>query len=76
MFRRRMPRVHESLALDGVGQVQSDHAGDSQGGARVLQVPTCRWSSYDARRLGVEPPANVPVASQERAVTSPVWYKP
>jgi hypothetical protein len=44
--------------------------------ARVLQVPTCRWSSYDARRLGVSPPEGIPRWIQERAVTSPTWYAP
>jgi Protein of unknown function (DUF3604) len=40
---------------------------------RVLQNPTCRWSSYDAMRLGVEPPAHVPATIQERAWSSPIW---
>ncbi|MBW2267281.1 MAG: DUF3604 domain-containing protein [Deltaproteobacteria bacterium] len=44
--------------------------------ARVLQVPTCRWSTHDAKRLGVPLPEDVPAAIQERAVTSPVWYAP
>ncbi len=44
--------------------------------ARVLQVPTCRWSTFDAKRLGVPPPDGVPTSIQERAVTSPVWYAP
>ncbi len=44
--------------------------------ARVLQVPTCRWSRFDALRLGRPDPVGVPVLIQERAVTSPIWLRP
>lgn len=44
--------------------------------ARVLQIPTPRWSTYDAVRSGLERPADLPVSIQERAWTSPIWYTP
>ncbi|MEZ4334275.1 MAG: DUF3604 domain-containing protein [Myxococcota bacterium] len=44
--------------------------------ARVLQVPTCRWSTWDAIGLGVERLPGAVAWLQERAVTSPIWLEP
>ena len=44
--------------------------------ARVLEIPTPRWSTYDAFRFGVDLPEGAPVSTQERAYTSPIWYSP
>jgi hypothetical protein len=44
--------------------------------ARVIEIPTPRWTAYDAKRFGVEMSDEVPMTTQERAYTSPIWYTP
>ncbi len=44
--------------------------------ARVLENPTCRWSTWDAIRSGVPPRSDLPATLQERAWSSPIQYRP
>jgi hypothetical protein len=44
--------------------------------ARVLEIPTPRWTAYDAAYFKVKMADNVPMVTQERAFTSPIWYTP
>ena len=45
---------------------------------RVIQIPTPRWTAYDRKFFGLEErmPKSVPLITQDRAYTSPIWYAP
>jgi hypothetical protein len=44
--------------------------------ARVLEIPTPRWTAYDAKYFNMTMPEEVPLVQQDRAYTSPIWYTP
>jgi hypothetical protein len=44
--------------------------------ARVIEIPTPRWTAYDAKRFGVKPVPGTRMTVTERAYTSPIWYTP
>lgn len=44
--------------------------------ARVIEIPTPRWTAYEALRFAVDMDADVPMVTQERAYTSPIWFTP
>ncbi|WP_439107433.1 DUF3604 domain-containing protein [Congregibacter sp.] len=87
----RLPGVGNTVDLDGpswsnsigaaeLSTVWKDPDFDKSEAAfyylRVLEIPTPRWTAYDAVRYGVKAPKGVPLITQERAYSSPIWYAP
>lgn len=44
--------------------------------ARVIEIPTPRWTAYDRVKFGIDVPPSVKLKTQDRAYTSPIWYAP
>ena len=44
--------------------------------ARVIEIPTPRWTAYDRVKFKLDLPKDIPLKTQERAYTSPIWYSP
>ena len=85
---RRCPAVTHSVDLTDCSLDQEEgapalasvwHDPDYQAGqrafyyVRAVEVPSCRWSTYDALRLGLAPPDDLPATITEMAWSSPIW---
>ena len=75
-----VPSWTNTIGASELGAVWTDPGFDPQQAAlyysRVIEIPTPRWTAYDAARFGLELPDDIPVKQQERAYTSPIWYTP
>lgn len=72
--------VTEDVGAASLGAVWQDPDFDPAQRAfyyvRVLENPTCRWSTWDAIRAGRTPRSSMPTTIQERAYSSPIWIRP
>lgn len=78
--RQRQRGPHDRAARRGQVMVLGDTDFDAAAPAfyygRVLEIPTPRWTAYDAKRFGIQPLPGTRMTLQGRAYTSPIWYTP
>ena len=77
--------IHEATWTDTIGDAEqnavwTDPDFDPDQRAfyyvRVIEIPTPRWTAYEALRYGLDLPPEVHMTTQERAYTAPIWYTP
>jgi len=72
--------ISEDVGASEMGAVWTDPDFDPAERAfyyvRVLENPKCRWSTWDAIRAGTPPNPELHATLQDRAWSSPIWFKP
>ena len=75
-----IPTWTNTIGSAELGTVWTDPEFDAQQRAfyyaRVIEIPTPRWTAYDQAKFGLELPEDIPLTVQDRAYTSPIWYSP
>jgi hypothetical protein len=75
-----IPSWTNAIGASELGAVWSDPDFDSSLRAfyyaRVIEIPTPRWTAYDRVRFDLDLPSEIPLKTQERAYSSPIWYTP
>ena len=75
-----IPSWTNTIGASELGTVWSDPDFDSKLRAfyyaRVIEIPTPRWTAYNRVKFNLDLPPEIPLKTQERAYTSPIWYTP
>lgn len=75
-----VPSWTNTIGASELGAVWSDPDFDADLNAfyyaRVIEIPTPRWTAYDRVKFNLDLPEEIPLKGQERAYTSPIWYSP
>ncbi len=75
-----IPSWTNSIGASELGTVWTDPDFDPRQRAfyyaRVIEIPTPRWTAYDRVKFQLDLPDEIPLKTQERAYTSPIWYSP
>ncbi len=77
---RSIPSWTNTIGASELGAVWTDPDFNPQQKAfyyaRVIEIPTPRWTAYDRVKFKLDLPQEIPLKTQERAYTSPIWYTP